>query len=71
MTKRTELILRIYRPSAVEKTIKVRPLPMAFFARGQNVLGRGQDLGILKRRFVCESGFAKDEKPLLWPFLRF
>ena len=33
---------------------------MAFFARGQNILGRGQDLGILKLRFVCESAFAKD-----------
>ena len=44
---------------------------MAFFARGQNVLGRGQDLGILKHRFVCESGFAKDEEHMLWPFLSF
>ncbi len=35
---------------------------MAFIARGQNILGRGQDLGILKRCFVCESGFAKDEQ---------
>ena len=44
---------------------------MAFFARGQNVLGRGQDMGILERRFACESGFAKDEKQLLWSFLSF
>ena len=44
---------------------------MVFFARGQNVLGQGQDVGILERRFACESGFAKDEKPLLWPFLIF
>ena len=65
------LILRIYRPKAVEKTKKGRTSTMAFFARGQNILGRGQDLGILKRRFVCESGFAKDEKHVLWPFLNF
>ena len=44
---------------------------MAFFSRGQNVLGQGQDLGILKRRFVCELAFAKHEKDLLWPFLIF
>ena len=44
---------------------------MAIFARGQNVLGRGQDLGILKRRFACQSALAKDEKQLLWPFLSF
>ncbi len=55
----------------MEKTKKGRTLPVAFFARGQNVLGQGQDMGILERCFACESAFAKDEKDLLWPFLIF